>query len=398
MSPDGTLNLRSRRPGFTLIELLVVIFIIGLLVALTLTIVPKVKRAVYGAQTQAQLSALSNAIQQYYNDYKSYPGPLPDSQLVTIYDSATAPYVIDPTTLKAVALVGTNGNSGSNTMASTADASSIDTTKITGAQNLVLGLLGGLRTDPGTPITFEYHPEDLFSFDGITPVPHGPASLNVAAPKRQQAYIQIKSGDISVPNKNINSGQFTDSANRGAGDSMIPVFLDKYSDPLPILYYRTNIGGAAIVGLRKTTASGVKYTDDSGAALTTTGGQAVIPQYNLVQNIPYVTSRIGTTGSLLTNPNSYHGLQGLGTSTDLSDPIDATVSSSFVPSHSGKNGVAYFKDPTLNPPYNSSTSPQITNTYQGVARQKDGYILISAGPDRLYGTRDDNVFPGPLVP
>ncbi len=34
----------------------------------------------------------------------------------------------------------------------------------------------------------------------------------------------------------------------------------------------------------------------------------------------------------------------------------------------------------------------------GVPRQKDGYILISAGPDRVYGTTDDLTNFGPVSP
>jgi hypothetical protein len=54
--------------------------------------------------------------------------------------------------------------------------------------------------------------------------------------------------------------------------------------------------------------------------------------------------------------------------------------------------LAYFKDPTLNVVVGA------TNTFQGVPRQKDGFVLISAGPDRQYGTRDDIIYPGPLQP
>jgi hypothetical protein len=39
--------------------------------------------------------------------------------------------------------------------------------------------------------------------------------------------------------------------------------------------------------------------------------------------------------------------------------------------------------------YGFMRHPSLTN----VPRQKDGYILISAGADRIYGTRDDAVYP-----
>ena len=40
------------------------------------------------------------------------------------------------------------------------------------------------------------------------------------------------------------------------------------------------------------------------------------------------------------------------------------------------------------------TNPAVANS----PRSKDGYILISAGPDRIYGTNDDICSFGAVVP
>jgi prepilin-type N-terminal cleavage/methylation domain-containing protein len=400
--------------GFTLIELLVVIFIIGILIAATLTIIPKVKMAVYGAETNAQLAALATAIQQYYNDCKSYPGPLPNNQLNWAADSVNG----NIPTIGGHQLTAQDPfpQPQYNPIAANFYYN------ITGSQNLVLGLLGGLELQytGGAVSGFAYNPLDILS-DGVTPSPHGPSSLNPANPRRQQAYIQVKPGELSVPNTTYNSGagaSFVDSTgnvmaslHRSPVDAMIPVFLDKYSDPMPILYYRTNAGGTAIVGLRNLTASGGSYVDDSQNLLidssSGTPGPAQVPQYDLVGNLPYTNSLIETSMSKAT---SYHGLEGCGTSANLSDPIDVKNAdgtySPYTPGSNnpittkpnGFNGIAYFKDPTLNGTYDATVSPAISNVHAGIARQKDAFILISAGPDRLYGTHDDQINPGPLQP
>jgi hypothetical protein len=82
-------------------------------------------------------------------------------------------------------------------------------------------------------------------------------------------------------------------------------------------------------------------------------------------------------------------LQGLGKD-DLSDTIDAGFQ------NAGKNGLAYLKDPASN----ASTAGVggASNTHNGNARQKNGYILISPGADRVYGTTDDIIYPGSLLP
>jgi hypothetical protein len=385
---------------------------------------------VYGAETQSQLSAIAAAIQEYYNDYKAYPGPLANSQLDYQYDSSinpTPPEIYGPTNTKYQLLPTTPyPASAAGTPSVYNPPVSATYNNVTGAQNLVLGLFGGLELqyNGGTLQNFVYNPQDI-SADGVNPSPRGPSSLNPASPRKQQAYLNVRAGDLSVPNSSYNSGQgasFADSAGRSPLDAMIPVFLDKYADPLPILYYRTNVGGTAIVGSRNTGKFGT-FVNDQDTVLSDpsdTSATPEVPQYDLTQNILYTQSAIGTS----TNPKfknssggsySLHGLMGVtGKSNESAqllitvqpgqpqpnppvDPIDYTPpgSSAPTPSNAGANGLAYFKDPSLN----STTYDGITsNVHAGAARQKDGFVLISAGPDRLYGTRDDLINPGPLQP
>jgi hypothetical protein len=43
-------------------------------------------------------------------------------------------------------------------------------------------------------------------------------------------------------------------------------------------------------------------------------------------------------------------------------------------------------------------NPQLSTPAVPIPRAKDGYILISAGPDRIYGTPDDITSFGKVVP
>jgi prepilin-type N-terminal cleavage/methylation domain-containing protein len=413
-NPAGQNRLRSapfRRTfdsAFTLIELLVVIGIIGILVALLVTVIPKVKRAVYAAQTSAQLSAISNAIQQYYGDFKAYPGPLPNNQLGAAYDPSSPiyPYVGNTTTglLVAVNPTGTTNINLTKTQLG----------HITGAQNLVLGLLGGLEYNPtnypSTP--FIYNPLDLFP-DGKNPAPVGASSLNPNNPRRQQSYIQVKAGDLSLPSMTYNAGNgasYADSASRSPSDAPIPVFLDKYPDPLPIIYIRTNYGGQAIVGVRNTNGNGSALID-SGAQSNYGMQVNEIPQYDLCQLFDYTKANPNNAngapfGVILTSRTPYHGLQGLGSQVlappgpiDVIgfDTVKAYPNNTNGYANSGQNGVAYFRDPNYVANITASYDPLASNTHNGFAREKNGYLLICAGPDRAYGTSDDIIFPGALL-
>jgi prepilin-type N-terminal cleavage/methylation domain-containing protein len=381
--------------AFTLVELLVVIGIIAILIALVVTVIPRIRRAAYGAATSAQLSAISNAIQQYYSDFKAYPGPLANNQLGIAYDSSGTQSSLP--NAGGFPLTGINGISFSSQK------------HFTGAQNLLLGLLGGLelQTNNGVISAFVYNPLDIFP-DGKHPGPVGASTLttNLNNIRRQQSYIQVKDSEISLPSMTFNNGSgasFADSAGRSPTDAPIPVFLDKFPDPLPILYIRTNVGGGAIVGVRNTDGNGNTLVDTFLQSQGVTNTPTLSPQYDLCQVLDYTLGMTGTVapwvgkfGTINTSRTPYHGLEALGNQNlnPNGGTID-TIASGYA--NKGANGVAYFRDPNFVANANGSYDPNASNTHAGVAREKNGFLLITAGPDRAYGTTDDIIFPGTLL-
>ena len=335
----ATINVRraTRDSGFTLVEMLTVIGIIVLLVSILLPVVSSVRTKGHVADTQAMLARIATGIESYYSDYKAYPGPLHNGQIFA--GGLTPP-----------AITVSNRPGGAATEAVTAD-------KITQSENLAIGLLGGMR-----PVVSGSGAVTSFTFDW-NQMGGGPMSLNPRAPKKGRAYMDKVS---------LSDGDYRDESG-DADDSILPEFLDKFPSPMPILYMRANVGKSGIV------------TDKLAI-----GDQE---QYDLKQIQAYTLSEPGRTigegreapsdedlrpRPAPGTPNSEkikHGLRQVRTTATLIDPPPPTPP-----------GLQYFYPYDL---YAFMRHPSMANT----PRQKDSYILISAGADRIYGTRDDAVYP-----
>ena len=161
----------------------------------------------------------------------------------------------------------------------------------------------------------------------------GPASQNPLKAQRYQPFVDptsagldpIKSGNAWLPWSN---GAHANVANPGKySDTAAPEFVDRFPDALPILYIRARVGASGVVVLNATTAYPAGTT----------------PAYDPRQLFPYNFP-------------------------DLTAPASATP-----PNTDFANPQQYF-----------GTLADIN-----VPRQRDGYLLISAGIDRIYGTGDD---------
>jgi type II secretory pathway pseudopilin PulG len=368
--------------AFTLVELLVVIGIIIILVGILLPVISKIRMAAYTADTQNEISQISNACSSYYSTYHAYPGPFSNDDI-------------------GGGLARTNGYQGSGSNASAGPATltyyyfggnyiAIPNMPwaVTGAENLVLGLMGGLRVDTIAPAVA---PNNL----AFAPaeVGLGPLSLNPANPSRTPSFFSTGSNYLmwcqlnsasatqgvqttgayqSLVAGSFTGTAFTDPAGTAAFDCPIPVFVDRYPSPgpLPILYLRARTG-----------AKGVVWDNITGTgSYDGNGNEPADYQYDLRDIYPYTWSHIGLPGATSGNMTITHNLIGIGTS--FSGPVAKTTALNSAGPNGVANGGLYFTNQSIPP---TGTDPDFT----GRPRAVDQFILISAGPDGIYGTSDD---------
>jgi prepilin-type N-terminal cleavage/methylation domain-containing protein len=326
------------RPGFTLIELLVVIGIIVILIAILIPAAAAVRKRAYATSTSQEISTIASACQAYYGDYHSYPGPIAENDI----DLQTGTITLGPSGLPLTP-------SGM---------------LITSSENLVLGLTGGLNlTFTGTPAAataFNYTPS-------IITQAQGPQSLNtlINSQKQTSAYFSPKPEELAPPNTTGNYPAF------GSADSEIPEYLDHIPGNVvnstnsnvtygPILYMRARVGASG------PTAGVPGLVNEPGATgYVNPGSSAIGFQYNFNQLAPY-----GFT--VVPYPNA-PGAPG-----DANDfPL---------PSPNPPTGSAYAQM------YDAITVYFANSAIAWTPKSKDSFILISAGSDRMFGTKDDIIY------
>lgn len=208
----------------------------------------------------------------------------------------------------------------------------IDTTaptlKLTMTENGLLSLLGGVVLNASSVPVFS-----------VPDVGRGQVSFNTNDPRRYPAYVDVTTAGLpSQPWTSwfLWAKDNLPAAQRPSGnpDCSVPEFFDAWpSDPMPIIYLRAKVAATGII-------------DATGNA-----------QYDLRHLTPYLNMNAGTAAfpvaSFAAGPGYAAGVE------------------------------SYFADKTL------STGTVGTAGTGSVAKQKDGYILIAAGPDRIFGTADD---------
>jgi prepilin-type N-terminal cleavage/methylation domain-containing protein len=286
------------RSAFTLVEMLVVIGIICILIAILLPVIGKVQEQARITNTKNAIASIANAIQNYYNDQKAYPGVLPNSA----FTSGVA-----------------------NTM----------TPAITTTENMVLAMCGGLETGWATP---------TYSFDKVGSGPIIQAQ-NALKQKRLTPFIEPAPGQLTPARAGTGNdwgaaGQ-TSPPGVATPDTTVPEFMDKFQDAKPIIYMRANVGATDVVP---------GYP----------GGGT--PQYEPVWMQPYMNTSQPTAA--------------FNTTDFPSRDVYNTDGSKYSPAPSGVQ--SYFNHPSI---------PK-------TAKGQNAFILISAGPDGFFGTKDDIIHPG----
>jgi len=370
-----------RRTAFTIVELLVVIGIIIILMGILLPVVKKVRYAAYTADTQNEISQISNACNQYYSTFHAYPGPLSNDYIEGV-NAPTPGTIAAPTAHRLTLFVPGNPPSYSPF----ANASY----PITGTENLVLGLMGGLRLNPtATDNSVNQNPPPPALAFAPTDVGLGPLNLNSLNPGRAPSFLTTGSnyllwcqtpGSSVTQNAQYNSAMtltpFRDGSQTPANDSPIPEFVDRYPSPgpLPILYIRARTGAHGVV-------SDGTITD---AVLTS---QTALYQYDLREITPYTNTHIGLVADDNSGNAVTHNLLALSAGPAPSSPpvavTKAGVYYTTAVSPKPADSFSYFVNSSI-PPTNISDP-----NYYGRPRAVDTFILISAGPDGIYGTADD---------
>lgn len=173
---------------------------------------------------------------------------------------------------------------------------------------------------------------NVLTYD-VTLVGSGPASLNSFKPGKLQPVLEVRQNELTTTYTNPafsgSAGQWT------AADSIIPEILDGFTSPRPILYVRAYRGNNGFVA-----SSGLADTE---------------PQFDVRQLYAY--------GFPLSDDADY-----------LAAYPDDTVAGLAA------GDASYFGNHEL-----SRAGPPVAP----VVRNKNTYILISAGPDGKYGTADD---------
>lgn len=384
---------RRRLAAFTLVELLVVVTIIAVLIGILIPVIAKVKVKARAAETQNFIQQLSAAIEQYHNDHRAYPGPLSNDE------------VRNPGTVPARPQMGQPVPGGSFTAAfliqptgtgfDTSQAPDEFRERVTMSENLVLGLLGGLRVSTQGGNTRLIYDPSL--------VGNGATSLNVANPKKFPAYLEGVSNRLSWrTDANGKTGRYMDGTNLQIDDTLAPEFVDTFTDPMPVLYWRAK-NGVPIIPSQINGSNNPLFTNTNNSVITddpnfnnTSNPASPRPgPYDLSQNIAYTASYTGAN----IDPNGTQCI-GVGKTPPPYFSNGSPVTSVPFPYHglrsvnryaTATQGTGYYYPLDAFPYFENPAS-------KNTARNKDSYILISAGIDRMYGTNDDIVSFGSVQP
>jgi prepilin-type N-terminal cleavage/methylation domain-containing protein len=333
-----------KRRAFTLVELLVVIGIIVILISILVPVIGRARTAAYVTNSQSIISGISSACDRYFQDFRTYPGPIGREQVARMGNTAFPAAKVRSTELAPSGdpIVGTNPED-----------------YITGTENLVLGLLGGLTIDSSTG--------DIY-FDK-SQVGAGPMKLGPISTSSPYKVINGKRYSPYMDKANLSDGLFSSQSGVRCGDTNIPEFVDGFGDDqMPILYLRANRAGPGVAG---------RYTPPATFATA---------QYKIDDVLAYTDAHGTPPMSIGAVFPKQHGLRHLGMlfdgTTPSADPADnnnADGAEDAIVYLSSKSGV--------NSPGPNATWGDADDVVTPV--NKDGYVLIAAGKDRIYGTADD---------
>jgi prepilin-type N-terminal cleavage/methylation domain-containing protein len=322
-----------RRPanGFTLIEMLVVISIIVILIGILVPVIGKVRQNAHAASTQALIASMSAVFQSYHNDTHAYPGIVSNSQLR------------QPTCNIAGAVNFTG-------------MAAWDVTKMSMSENVFLSVCGGLEPT-ANPAQFQVNRLLLGQ---------GARSLNPNRPGKLPAYTDMNDAQVD----GSGAGHYIDEDGNAANDTVIPDFVDRFPERMPLLILRARAGAPGVCTDSNQTPPVMQYDLDQIRAYTET-------------MVPIGVGRKISAGEYKNATYPNHGLRSVSELSCIGPPPNPNPLG--LEEHYPYDLYSALLDPNITRDPASATGVPGNNT----PRQKDAFVIISAGIDRVYGTADD---------
>lgn len=223
---------------------------------------------------------------------------------------------------------------------------------LTSTENCVLALSGGIATTAAWSAGMTIDDTTAYTYSSGT-LGRGPLTFNNLSQKRLSAYLDATSqsmsmtGIVSEPIVSYGVSEATRGVNTG-----VPEFIDRYPAAMPVIYLRAKVGASGVVGVDGTPANATY-------------------QFDARDLLPYVAYNKGATANYFVFDTATFPANA---SNDQGNPSGnyPTTGGTTYPNVNFAGSYNYF--------LNASTL---------VAKNKDTYILISPGPDRIYGTSDD---------
>ena len=334
MNPTRT----SDRQAFTLVELLVVMSIIAILIAVLLPAAANIRNQAKVTQTTAQFAALDQGIEQFRGSTE-LGGTYPPSSS----DDPTRQKIANPFEASVVAQ---------------------PDVEVTGAHLLVHALLGAdLLGPPGfrdldhdgtwsndTHASFAPANPGMYGVDendGTELFPRYGSGGGFVSPKMAEKSVRSLG---RLEEDNIIAFWGDSPGSRSNPTRKQKLFVDAWD--LPILYYKANAGTRRMIWQQG--VSGIFRQEDNGIITGSAGGQLAYAGIDFGAGIQKdsLYHRIGKADSIEPRP--------------LLDPTMKTWDDTFA---------KFIWDPSV--------------TARNTPVRKNEYLLISAGPDNIYGTGDD---------
>ncbi len=327
---------RRRASGFTLVELLAVIAIIGLLISILVPALSKVREQGKKVSTQNLLGVLGKGCEMFQVDFQRYPRSAGGNP----FEAST--YPVDLTTWPSIPL--------------------------SGAQWLILELAGANflgYVSPGDVRTYDTNGDgQINDADWLKYYdPNAPSQY-----RRWGPYIPTTGRNLQSPeanaveaNRRADLPQLLDPCQPAAGTSIwnngkLPMAVDAFR--FPVLYYAAN------------DQAKFPFCDDWTATPRKVG------RYDQLDNLAFTDSDVPTPEPP-TVP-SYYNLSGTGKQHPFGKLGWISTSSGTISDPQTFAGRIH--DPGV---FGSGTTGKVW------PRRADSFLLVSPGPDGLYGTEDD---------